>query len=135
MDAFTAICEVINAIPDFFREKRLVRNEVRQGWSDETAILSQAEIAVKVARALLHRLGDRGYQVVWLPPVNEDEFGTRTVQVPLSFQPWADGEVRLNEHGTGVVIAHVPSRLPIRDAPQLAAALLAAHRATRTKPE
>ncbi|AMU24536.1 hypothetical protein MM1S1540310_0047 [Mycobacteroides abscessus subsp. bolletii 1S-154-0310] len=68
--------------------------------------------------------------MVWLPPVNEDELGTRTVQVPLSVQPWADGEVRLNEHGTGVVITHVPSRLPIRDAPQLAA-----HRATRTKPE
>ncbi|EHB96832.1 hypothetical protein J108_02375 [Mycobacteroides abscessus subsp. bolletii CRM-0020] len=31
MDAFTAMGEVINAIPDFFRGKRLVRNEVRQG--------------------------------------------------------------------------------------------------------
>ncbi|RIS72043.1 hypothetical protein D2E70_03635 [Mycobacteroides abscessus] len=131
MDPFTAICEVITAIPEFFREKRLVRNEVVQGWSDETAVLSQAEIAAKVARALLHHLGEKGYQVVWLPPVRVDEFGTRTVQVPLSFQPWADGEVRLNESGAGVTIAHVPSRLPTIDAPVLGAALLAAHAAAR----
>lgn len=127
MDAFTAICEVIVAMPEFFRETRLVRNENVQGWRDEIAVLSQAEIAANVARALLHHLGDKGHQVIELPPVEADQFGTRAVQVPLSFQPWADGEVRINQQGTGIVIAHVPSRLPMQDVPALASALMAAY--------
>ncbi|WP_016894236.1 hypothetical protein [Mycobacteroides abscessus] len=68
---------------------------------------------------------DNGYIVLGLPAVQTDEFGTRTARVPLTHQPWADGEVRINQQGTGIVIAHVPPRLPMQDVPALASALMA----------
>ncbi|MDM2350559.1 Uncharacterised protein [Mycobacteroides abscessus subsp. abscessus] len=129
MDARKAISEVIEAMPNFFR---LTRKETIGQGHYETKVFSQEDIANHVASTLMDNLGAKGCQVVELPPVETDEYGSRTVRVPITGQGWAYGEVRIDERRDQLAIIDIPARLPIDDAPTVAAALLATYVAARS---
>ncbi len=132
MDAYRAIREVIAGMPNFFR---LTQKETVGHGHYVTKVFSQEDIAGHVASKLIDDLITKGCLVVELPPVEADEYGSRVARVPITGQGWAYGEVRLNDRGDRAVIVDVPSRLPIEDAPALAAALLAVHAAAKSRPD
>lgn len=129
MDAHKAIREVIEQMPNFFRLTHKVT--IGSGHEHETRVFTQEDIAAHVASTLICKLGDKGCKVVELPRVETDEYGSRTVRVPIGGQAWAYGEVRIDERRERLVIVDIPSRLPIDDAPSVAAAFLAAHAEAR----
>lgn len=116
-------------MPNFFRLTHRVT--IGSGREYETRVFTQEDIAGHVASTLMDTLGDKGCTVVELPPVETDEYGSQTVRVPITGQGWAYGEVRVNERRDLLAIVDIPSRLPVDDAPVVAAALLAAHAAAR----
>lgn len=128
MDPRQAISEIIKAMPNFFR---LTLKETIGHGHYQTTVFSQEDIAGHVASTLMENLSTKGCQVVELPPVETDEYGSRTVRVPITGQGWAYGEVRIDERRDRLAIVDIPARLPIDDAPQLAAALLATYAAAR----
>lgn len=127
MDAKRAIREVIEEIPHFFG--LTVRKTIGAEGETETRAYTQAEIAAHVASTLVDKLSAKGCLVVELPTVDIDEYGSRTVRVPITGQGWAYGEVRIDERHDRLAIVDIPSRLPIDSAPLVAAALLATHAA------
>lgn len=129
MDASQAIREVIEGIPNFFGLTR--KATIGAGHETETRVYSQEDIASHVASTLMAKLSTKGCAVVELPNVELDEYGSRTVRVPITGQGWAYGEVRLDERHDRLVVVDIPSRLAIDDAPALAAAVLAAHAEAR----
>lgn len=128
MDADKAIREVIEEMPNFFR---LTHRATIGSGEYETKVYTQEDIAGHVASTLLDKLPAKGALVVELPPVETDEYGSQTVRVPTTGQAWAYGEVRIGDRGDRLHIVDIPSRLPIDDAPVVAAALLAAYNAAR----
>ncbi|RIS67652.1 hypothetical protein [Mycobacteroides abscessus] len=128
MDAKRAIREVIAQMPNFFS---WTHKETIGHGHYQTRVYSQDDIAGHVATTLLDKLGDKGCQVVSLPPVETDEYGCRTVRVPIIGQGWAYGEIRISDNADQLVIVDIPSRLPVDSAPAVAAALLATHAAAR----
>lgn len=129
MDAYNAIRRVIEEIPNFFRLTHKLT--IGTGHDTKTKVYTQADIASHVASTLVHKLGDKGCTVIELATVETDEYGSRTVRMPITGQAWAYGEVRIDERNDRLVIVDIPARLPVDDAPVLAAALLAAHAAAR----
>lgn len=129
MDAKRAIREVIEEIPHLFG--LTVRKTIGAEGETETRTYTQAQIAAHVASTLVDKLGAKGCLVVELPTVDTDEYGSRTVRVPITGQGWAYGEVRIDERHDRLAIVDIPSRLPIDSAPLVAAALLATHAAAR----
>lgn len=129
MDAKRAIREVIEEMPHFFG--LTVRKTIGAEGETETRTYTQAEIAAHVASTLVDKLSAKGCLVVELPTVGTDEYGSRTVRVPITGQGWAYGEVRIDERHDRLAIVDIPSRLPIDSAPLVAAALLATHATAR----
>lgn len=129
MDASKAIREVVGDMPNFFQLTRAVT--IGSGHDTETRVYTQEEIASHVAAALVDKLGAKGCMIVELPNVEMDEYGSRTVRVPITGQAWAYGEVRVDERHDRLNIVDIPSRLPVDDAPAVAAALLATYAAAR----
>lgn len=115
-------------MPNFFR---LTRKETIGHGHYVTKVFTQDDIAGHVASTLADKLGDKGCRIVELPPVETDEYGSRTVRVTITGQGWAYGEVRIDERHDRLVIVDIPSRLPIDDAPAVAAAMLAAYAQAR----
>lgn len=130
MDASKAIRELIEVMPNFFRltQKATIGNP-----HYETRVYSQQDIAGHIASILMDQLHTKDCLVVELPPVETDEYGSRTVRVPITGQGWAYGEVRIGDKGDRLNIVDIPSRLPIDSAPAVAAALMAAHLAARPR--
>jgi len=91
------------------------------------------EVAGRIASVLPALLAAEGILLVELPNIAPDGYGGWAVRIPLSEQPWADGEVFLDRTGR-IALAGIPRSLPIADAPTVAAALLAIHAATACKP-
>lgn len=89
------------------------------------------EVAERIASVLPDLLAAKGILLVELPAVAPDGYGGLAVRVPLSEQPWADGEVCLDKAGR-IAFAGIPRPLPVADSPAVAAALLAIHKAIDT---
>ncbi|MDO3058491.1 MULTISPECIES: hypothetical protein [Mycobacteriaceae] len=131
MNAYTAIRQIIESMPNFFGLTQKVT--IGAEGETETRVYTQEDIASHVAANLADKIHTKGCLVVELPPVETDEYGSRTVRVPMNGQAWAYGEVRISDQGDRLVIVDIPSRLPIDDAPAFAAAVLAAYNAARTR--
>lgn len=91
-------------------------------------VCTQDEVADKIASILPALLLAEGYLLMELPNIEPDGYGGWSVHVPLSERPWAGGEIRI-AHTGHVLLAGVPPRLPLADAPTVAGALLAIHTA------
>ena len=129
MDASRAIREVIEEMPNFFGLTRNVT--VGTGGETETQVYTHEEIASHIASTLIDKLSAKGCLLVELPRVDVDEYGSRTVRLPITGQAWAYGEVRIDERHDRLNIVDIPARLPVDDGPAVAAALLATHAAAR----
>lgn len=129
MNVQAAVREVIASVPGFFgtTRKRTV------GVGIDEIVYTQDQIAQRVAAVLPDSLAAKGFTVVALPPVECDEPGRRWVRVPVTGQPWADGEVRIAPRGDRVAIVNVPADLLVQDVPGLAAALMSAHAAAMSR--
>lgn len=125
MNARKAIREAIEHMPNFFGRTRKV--SIGAEGATETIVYTQSQIADLIACVLPDNLRAAGYALVELPGIDTDQPGRRYVRVPITAQPWADGEVRISPNGDRVSIVNVPAGLPMQDAPALAVALLAAH--------
>ncbi|SHU53346.1 hypothetical protein [Mycobacteroides abscessus] len=121
----TAIREAIERIPNFFGQTRNVT--IGAEGATETIVYTQSQIADLIACVLPGSLQAKGYALTKLPGIETDQPGRRYVRVPITAQPWADGEVRIAPNGDRVSIVNVPAGLPMQDVPALAVALLAAH--------
>lgn len=84
------------------------------------------EVARRIASVLPDLLAAEQILLVELPGVAADDYNGWAVRVPLSEQPWADGEVCLDRAGR-VALAGIPRPLRVADVPAVAAALLAVH--------
>ena len=89
------------------------------------------EVAGRIASVLPDLLAAEGILLVELPNIAPDGYGGWAVRVPLSEQPWADGEVCLDKEGR-IALAGIPRPLRVADVPAVAAALLAVCRAIDT---
>lgn len=127
MDARRAIREVIESIPNLFGVTR--KKTIGAEGESETVVYTQAQVADMIASILPDALKTKGHMVIELPSIESvpDQHRRRYVRVPITAQPWADGEVRISPHGDEVAIRNVPDRLHMQDVPALAAALMAAH--------
>lgn len=131
MDVRAAVREVIASVPGFFGTTR--KHTIGVGVDE--IVYSQDEIAQRVAAVLPDGLAARGVALVGLPPVECEEPGRRWVRVPVTGQPWADGEVRIGARGDRVAFVNIPAGLLVQDVPGFAAALLAVHAAARRAPD
>lgn len=125
MDARKAICEIIEAIPNLFGVTR--KTIIGAEGETETVVYTQSEVADVIASILPDSLKAKGHTVIALPGIETDQPGRRYIRVPITAQPWADGEVRISPHGDQAAIRNVPDRLPMQDVPALASALMAAY--------
>lgn len=130
MNVRTAIVEAIERIPNLLGATVTERFTGKR----ERVTHSQEHVADLIAAVLPGSLKADGYLIVKLPAIDVDEAGRRTIRVPVTAQPWSDGEVRIGPCGDEVAIVNVPARLPTQDAPALAVALLAAHALRRLTP-
>ncbi|SHY94369.1 hypothetical protein [Mycobacteroides abscessus] len=122
------ISQAIAGIPNL-----LGTTQTRLGDSQPTTLVYTPEqVAARIAAVLPSLLQSAGCLLVELPDVAQDAFGSESVRVPLSGQPWADGAVRLHRapRGNRLTLSGIPTPLAADDAPTLAAALLAAHAAS-----
>ncbi|MBA0047720.1 hypothetical protein [Mycobacteroides sp. LB1] len=124
MEANKAIREIIEEMPHFFGLTR--KQTIGAEGETEAAVYTQEDIAGHVSSTLMAKINTKGCSVLELPNVENDEYGSRTVRIPITGQGWAYGEVRIDDRRGRLVIVDIPSRLPIDDAPLVAAALLAA---------
>lgn len=133
MDARKAIREVIEGIPHLFGMTRKVT--IGAEGDTETIVYTQAEVADVIASILPDALKAKGHMVIELPGIESvpDQPHRRYVRVPITAQPWSDGEVRISPHSDEVAIRNVPDRLHMQDVPALASALMAAHSTWRSK--
>ncbi|SHU93956.1 Uncharacterised protein [Mycobacteroides abscessus subsp. abscessus] len=127
MDARKAIHEIIESIPNLFGMTRKVT--IGAEGDTETIVYTQAQVADMIASILPDALKAKGHTVIELPGIESvpDQPRRRYVRVPITAQPWSDGEVRISPHGDEVAIRNVPDRLHMQDVPALASALMAAH--------
>lgn len=86
---------------------------------------TQHEVADRIASVLPDALIARGCVLVDLPVVEPDPLGGFSLRVPLSRQPWADCEVRLDALGCDVILSGLPQRLAVIDGAHVAAAVMA----------
>lgn len=121
-----ALRRVIAAIPDLLWH-RATRNFIRDADTHDQ-VRTQEEVADRIASILPALLATEGYVLVELPNIEPDGYGSWSVRVPLSEQPWADGEV-IRTGQCSITLCGLPRPLPLRDVPALAAALLAMHTA------
>ncbi|MDB2211815.1 hypothetical protein [Mycobacteroides abscessus] len=133
MDARKAIREVIESIPHLFGVTR--RATIGAEGQTETVVYTQAQVADMIASILPDALKAKGHVVIELPGIESvsDQPRRRYVRVPITAQPWSDGEVRISPHDDEVAIRNVPDRLHMQDVPALASALMAAHSTWRLK--
>lgn len=110
----------IEAIPN------LLQATIREKFTDRpiTVTHSQAEVAARIAAVFGDSMRARGCVVVELPSVETDEHGQRSVRIPLTSQPWADGEIRI-DHAGRIAVHSIPAKLFPQDAAAVAGALLA----------
>ena len=130
MDARKAIRDAIESIPNLFGLTRKVT--IGAEGETETIVYTQAQVADLIGTMLPGRLLAQGYLIIELPTIESDN-GRRSVRVPITAQPWVDGEVRISPHGDQVAITNVPALLPMQDVPALATALMAAHATWRPR--
>lgn len=130
MNVRTAISQAIERIPNLLTSTVIERFTGKS----EHVTHSQEHVADLIAAVLPGSLKSDGYLIVKLPNVDIDDTGRRTIRVPVTAQPWSDGEVRIGPRGDEIAIVNVPARLPVQDAPALANALLAAHSLRRLSP-
>ncbi|SHS19440.1 Uncharacterised protein [Mycobacteroides abscessus subsp. abscessus] len=121
-----ALRRVIAAIPDLLWH-HATRSFIRDA-DTHVQIRTQDEVADRIASILPALLAAEGYVLVELPNIDPDGYGSWSVRVPLSEQPWADGEV-IRTGSASIALAGVPAAIPLRDVPAVAAALLAMHTA------
>lgn len=123
-----SISQAIAGIPNL-----LGITQKRLGDTHPTALVYTPEqVAARIAAVLPPLLQAAGWLLVELPDVGVDEYGSESVRVPLSDQPWADGAVRLDRtpRGNRLALSGIRTPLAVDDAPTVAAALLAAHAAS-----
>lgn len=138
MDARAAIRDIIEHIPNLLGMTRKVT--IGAAGQTETIVYTQAQIADLIAATLPDGLKDRGHLLISLPAIETmpDQPGRRYVRVPITAQPWSDGEVRISPSGDQVAIVNVPPKLPVHDIPAVATALMAVWadhtRRRKTKP-
>ncbi|SLF39610.1 hypothetical protein [Mycobacteroides abscessus] len=123
MNAQGAISRIIASIPN------LLSATVTERFTgkSEHVVYSQERVAEAIAAVLPANLKAEGYLLVRLANVETDDTGRRSVRVPITAQPWADGEVLISPRGDQVAIRNVPDVLPMQDIPALASALMAAY--------
>lgn len=129
MNVRTALREVIEHIPNLLSATVIERFTERR----EHVVHTQEHVAELIASVLPGNLLAKGYLIVKLPTIATDDNGRRSIRVPVTAQPWVDGQVRIGPRGDEVAIVNVPAGLPTQDAPALAAALLAAHSAWHSR--
>ncbi|WP_255785919.1 hypothetical protein [Mycobacteroides abscessus] len=118
--------QLITGIPDLLA--RTITPSFSRDPEPYMHISTLDEVADRIASLLPALLAAEGYALIELPHLEPDGYGSWSVRVPLSEQPWADGEVLFDRHGRFALIG-IPSKLPAADAPAVAAALLAVHTA------
>lgn len=123
MNAQGAISRIIASIPN------LLSATVTERFTgkSEHVVYSQERVAEAIAAVLPANLKAERYLLVRLANVETDDTGRRSVRVPITAQPWADGEVLISPRGDQVAIRNVPDVLPMQDIPALASALMAAY--------
>lgn len=121
MSARTAISQIIERIPNLL-SAMVIEQFTRE---PKQVTHSQERVAATIAALLPDGLKDAGYVIIELTAIEDDD-GRRYVRVPVTAQPWTDGEVRISPRGDQLAIVNVPDRLLMQDAPALAAALMAA---------
>ncbi len=122
------LAQVIAAIPNLLHQTTspsFIRDP-----DTHVHVRTPEEVADKIASILPALLAAEGCVLVELPNIEPDGYGSWSVRVPLSEQPWADGEVFINRAGR-ITLAGIPTRLPLADVPAVGAALLAMHTAAR----
>lgn len=89
---------------------------------------SPREVAERIAAVLPSGLRERGYELLELPAVEQDQHGTYSVHVPLVSRSWAPAEIRMRRTPKGDQVTIVGAALPfaVDDVPAIAAGLLAA---------
>ncbi|ANN98186.1 hypothetical protein [Mycobacteroides abscessus] len=130
MNVRTAIAQAIERIPNLLDAAVTERFTGRR----EHVTHSKEHVADLISAVLPGSLKSDGYLIVKLPAIDVDDAGRRSIRVPITAQPWSDGEVRIGPRGDEVAIVNVPARMPVQDAPALAVALLAAHALRRPTP-
>ena len=123
MSAPRAISRIIGSIPNLLSATVVERFTGKA----EHVVYSQERVAEAIAAVLPGNLKAEGYLIVKLPNVEMSDTGRRSVRVPITAQPWADGEVLISPRGDQVAIRNVPDVLPMQDIPALASALMAAY--------
>ncbi|WP_234783894.1 hypothetical protein [Mycobacteroides immunogenum] len=126
MSARGVLTRVIAGIPDLL--SCIVTQRFIRDTATHVHVRTAGEVADRIAAVLPALLAAEGYELVELPGICPDGYGGWSVRVPLTGQPWADGEVRIDDAGR-VALAGVPLRLEVVDVPAVAAALLAVHTA------
>ncbi|WP_337251404.1 hypothetical protein [Mycobacteroides chelonae] len=99
MGARSAIREIIEHIPNLLGMTRKVT--IGAAGQTETIVYTQAQIADLIAATLPDGLKDRGHLLIPLPAIETmpDQPSRRYVRVPITAQPWSDGEVRISPDG------------------------------------
>ncbi|SKL84164.1 Uncharacterised protein [Mycobacteroides abscessus subsp. massiliense] len=129
MTARTVLTRVIAGIPNL-----LSRTHDPNFIRDPDAFVevrTPEEVADRIASVLPALLTAEGILLLELPDIEPDGYGGWSIRVPLSEQPWADGEVFLDRTGR-IALAGIPLPLPVADSPAVAAALLAVYKAIDT---
>lgn len=129
MSVRLAIRQAIECIPNLLTS-RAVDRFTRKA---EHVTHSASQVADLIASVLPDGLKSQGFLIVKLPGLDIDEHGRQSIRVPVTAQPWSDGEVRISSRGDQVAIVNVPAGLPMQDVPALAAALMAAYVSTQER--
>ncbi|WP_419402587.1 hypothetical protein [Mycobacteroides abscessus] len=91
MNVRFAIAQAIERIPNLLGATVMERFTGKR----ERVTHSQEHVADLIAAVLAGSLKADGYLIVKLPAIDVDEAGRRTIRVPVTAQPWSDGEVRI----------------------------------------
>ncbi len=129
MDARNAIQQVIEHIPNLLSATVVERFTEKP----EHVVHTQEHVADLIASVMPANLLAKGYMVIGLPNIETTDTGRRSIRVPITAQPWSDGEVRISPRGDEVAIVNIPALLPMQDVPALATALMAAHATWRSR--
>lgn len=129
MSAQSAISRIVGAIPNLLSATVVERFTGKA----EHVVYSQERVAEAIAAVLPASLKEQGYQLVKLPNVETTDSGRLCVRVPVTSQPWADGQVSISPERDRVSVANVPDILPMQDVPALASALMAAYSTWRRR--
>lgn len=120
----SALADSIASIPD------LLSTVVVEKFTHERRAVtySPREVAERIAAVLPSGLRDRGYELLELPAVELDQYGTYSVRIELVGRPCAPAEIRMRRTPTGDQVTIVGATFPFAtdDVPAIAAGLLAA---------